>query len=530
MSRLYESDFLIIGGGIAGYTAALKLASFGSVHIITKKNSSESNTNYAQGGIASVISPDDSFALHIQDTLDAGAGLCNRDAVELIVHQGPSAIAELIRIGVNFTRTEKNLDLGKEGGHSKHRIVHAHDLTGREIERALIAAVRDSPAISVFENHIAVEVLTEHQMKAPPSDSGPHCCGAYVLDIEGDAVRTFRARFTILATGGCGQVYKHTTNPLIATGDGIAMAYRAGARISNLEFMQFHPTSLFHPEAKSFLISEAVRGFGAYLVNARGDRFMEKYSAQKELAPRDIVARAIDAEMKKNGESCVYLDLRHTNANEVTSHFPNIHKRCLEFGLDLTRQLVPVVPAAHYMCGGVVTDLQGKTDINALYACGEVAMTGVHGANRLASNSLLEAVVFANKVVEHISKASQHRVNMTFPDWDDSGTFVMDEWILVSHNRQEIQEIMWNYVGIVRSNERLARAERRINLISEEIENFYKRTRVTEELLELRNLSKVSKLIIRCAKQRHESRGLHYTTDFPKLGTPSNTYVNSRIK
>lgn len=511
------TDFLVIGTGIAGYSAALKCARVGSVAVITKKSHSESNTNYAQGGIASVIAAEDSFDMHIHDTLKAGAGLCHRDAVELIVHNGPSAIRELIEIGVKFTEKAGHLDLGREGGHSKNRIVHSKDLTGREIERALIEAVKNSPNIQVFEDHIAIEVITEHHLKKTVTNTADiHCYGAYALDIRNNIVKKFLSKITILASGGCGQVYKHTTNPKIATGDGIAMAYRAGARVGNLEFMQFHPTSLYHPEAQSFLISEAVRGFGAYLINAGGERFMERYSPQKELAPRDIVARAIDAEMKKRGEPCVFLDLRHIDAQKTIEHFPHIYENCLKFKIDITKEPIPVVPAAHYMCGGVQTNIHGQTDIQRLYACGEVALTGVHGANRLASNSLLEAVVFANQVYEHASKLlAANRLDIPeFPEWDESGTFSTEEWILIEHNREEIQQIMWDYVGIVRSNLRLERAERRITLISEEIENFYKGTKVTEALIELRNLAKLARLIIRCAKLRHESRGLHYTTDY----------------
>ena len=512
------TDFLVIGSGIAGYSAALKCAQIGSVSIITKKSPSESNTNYAQGGIASVVAPNDTFEMHVQDTLKAGAGLCHQDAVELIVKSGPSAIRELTDIGVQFTRTGNLLDLGREGGHSQHRIVHARDLTGREIERALIEAVKANPNIQVFENHIAIEVITEHHLGKKITDLNDiHCFGAYALDIKNNQVKKFLSKITILASGGCGQVYKHTTNPKIATGDGIAMAYRAGARVGNLEFMQFHPTSLYHPEAQSFLISEAVRGYGAFLINAAGERFMERYSPQKELAPRDIVARAIDAEMKKRGEACVFLDLRHMDAQKTIDHFPHIYENCLKYKIDITKEPIPVVPAAHYMCGGVQTNLYGQTDIHRLYACGEVALTGVHGANRLASNSLLEAVVFANQVYEHTRQvmAETKWSIPDFPEWDESGTFSSEEWVLIEHNREEIQQIMWDYVGIVRSNLRLERAERRIQLISDEIENFYKGTKVTEALIELRNLAKLAKLIIRCAKLRHESRGLHYTTDYP---------------
>lgn len=515
---LIQSDFLVIGSGIAGFSTALKCARVGTVVVITKKSDTESNTNYAQGGIASVISPDDSFDLHVRDTLTAGAGLCHPEAVDLLVHKGPAAIQELLDFGVEFTRTHGALDLGREGGHTKNRIVHARDLTGKEIERALVAAVKSNPNIRVFENHIALEVLTEHHLQRKVESAATiQCYGAYALDIPNNVVRKCLSKVTILATGGCGHVYSHTTNPRIATGDGIAMAYRAGARVGNLEFMQFHPTTLYHPKASSFLISEAVRGFGAHLIHRSGERFMERHHPMKELAPRDVVARAIDAEMKKTGEPCVYLDLRHLPADKVIDHFPNIHARCLEYKIDITSELIPVVPAAHYMCGGVVTNLRGETNIRRLYACGEVAHTGVHGANRLASNSLLEAVVFAQEVFASASAMVRSGACAIpdFPDWDESGTFSTEEWILVEHNRDEIQQVMWDYVGIVRSNLRLERAERRVNLISEEIESFYKKTKVTEPLIELRNLARIARLIIRCAKLRKESRGLHHTTDYP---------------
>ncbi len=530
MSSVIQSDVLIIGSGIAGLSAALKCATSATVVLITKKEDTESNTNYAQGGIASVIGPDDSFDLHIQDTISAGAGLCHRESVELIVRHGPQAIEELINTGVRFTQEQNHLDLGKEGGHSRHRIVHAKDLTGREIERALIHAAKNHPNIRIFENHIAMELITEHHLRI--KITGPEnisCYGAYALDEKQNLIRQFHSKVTVLCTGGCGHVYRHTTNPLIATGDGIAMAYRAGARIGNLEFMQFHPTTLYHPAARSFLISEAIRGFGAHLVNAGEERFMDRYHEQKELAPRDIVARAIDAEIKKRGDACVYLDLRHIGRDQVISHFPNIFSKCLDYKIDITRELIPVVPAAHYMCGGVLTGLDGRTDIRRLYACGEVALTGVHGANRLASNSLLEAVVFAGIVADKAGQFIRQTVlnDPEFPGWDDTGTFSNEEWILISHNREEIQKIMWDYVGIVRSDLRLERAERRIELLSEEIENFYKRTKITEGLIELRNIAKVAKLIVRCAKRRKESRGLHYTTDYP--GTPADDLARDTI-
>lgn len=513
-----HSDFLVIGSGIAGLSYALKVAEFGTVAIVTKKEKAESNTNYAQGGIAAVVSTDDNFEHHINDTMKAGAYLCHKDIVELVVKEGPERINELIQFGVQFTQNGKGLDLGKEGGHSHHRIVHAADLTGKEIERALLAKIAATPSIKIYENHISIDLITEHHLFGTEKQSldSTHCWGAYVLDAEKNIVKTFLASTTLLATGGAGQVYLHTTNPLIATADGIAMAYRAGAKIANMEFIQFHPTSLFNSGSPSFLISEAVRGFGAILRNKNGEDFMKKYDPQGSLAPRDIVARAIDTELKRSGDECVFLDLRHLKEEAIKEHFPNIYERCLKFGIEITQQLIPVVPAAHYSCGGVVTDKNGATSIRGLYAVGEVSMTGLHGANRLASNSLLEAVVFSHRAAETIQKNNQHKTSIpsNIPDWDDSGTNNSEEWILVSHNRKEIQQLMWDYVGIVRSNHRLERANRRIGLILEEVKDFYNRTKVSEGLIELRNIVCVAELIIRSALTRKESRGLHYTTDY----------------
>ncbi|MFA5833117.1 MAG: L-aspartate oxidase [Bacteroidota bacterium] len=513
-----ESDFLVIGSGIAGLSYALKAAQHGTVAIVTKKEKAESNTNLAQGGIAAVVSTSDAFENHINDTMKAGAYLCHKDIVELVVKEGPERIRELIEVGVQFTQKGKELDLGKEGGHSHHRIVHAADLTGKEIERALLAKIASHPNIKIFENHISIDLITEHHLFGTEKQSRDaiHCWGAYVLDVEQNSVKTFLASTTLLATGGAGQVYLHTTNPLIATGDGVAMAYRAGAAIANMEFIQFHPTTLYNSGSPSFLISEAVRGFGAILRNTKDEDFMKKYDAQGSLAPRDIVARAIDAELKRSGDECVYLDLKHLNASAVKDHFPNIYERCLKFGIDITKDLIPVVPAAHYSCGGVVADMNGATSISGLYAVGEVSMTGLHGANRLASNSLLEAVVFSHRAVEIIKMNPRDKtsVSKNIPDWDESGTINSEEWILVSHNRREIQQLMWDYVGIVRSNHRLERAQRRIKLILEEVKDFYKRTKVTEGLIELRNLSSIADLIIRSALERKESRGLHFTTDY----------------
>ncbi len=516
----YRSDFLIIGSGIAGLSFALKASRVGSVHIVTKKEKAESNTNYAQGGIAAVLGPPDTFDQHIEDTEVSGAGLCRREVVETVVREGPERVRELMEWGVKFTRRDNELELGREGGHRQHRIVHAKDLTGREIERALIEALRDFPNVKIFENHLSIDLLTEHQLGRASGMRGRiHCYGAYVLDAENNQIHTFLAPVVVLCTGGCGHVYLHTTNPAIATGDGIAMGYRAGAPLANLEFMQFHPTTLFHPSADSFLITEAVRGAGAILRNRSGVAFMPNYHPMKDLAPRDIVARAIDTEMKKSGETCVYLDMTHLDAAMLRDRFPNIYERCLSFKIDITRERVPVVPAAHYICGGVLTDLWARTSIAGLYACGEVACTGLHGANRLASNSLLEAVVFAHRAFTNATEYLKERgrkVLPKFPEWNAEGTFNQEEWVLVAHDRKEVQSLMWDYVGIVRSTVRLNRALRRLLLINREIEDFYKRTRVTEGLIELRNLTTVALLIVRCALRRKESRGLHYTTDYPQ--------------
>ncbi|UCE06620.1 MAG: L-aspartate oxidase [bacterium] len=519
-----KTDFVVIGSGIAGLSFALKAAKHGTVAIITKKEQAESNTNYAQGGVAAVFSKDDSYELHIEDTKKAGAGLCHGDSVELLVSNGPKRVQELIEWGVEFSHQQppkgNEFDLGREGGHSRNRIVHAMDLTGKVVEQSLLEALKQNPNIKIFEQHIAIDLITEHHLgKNDTKNSLPiHCWGAYVLDERRGIIDQFLARATVLTTGGCGQIYLHTTNPQIATGDGIAMAYRAGAKIANLEFMQFHPTTLFHPKANSFLISEAVRGFGGILKTQKGIQFMKDYHPMAELAPRDVVARAIDAELKKRGEEYVFLDITHKNSQEIKIRFPHIYENCLRYNIDIRTQPIPVVPAAHYMCGGVLTDIHGRTTIQNLYACGEVACTGVHGANRLASNSLLEAVVFAHQVYEDVVKKIDTELSYDIPNipqWNDEGTFNQEEWILISHDQEEVQSLMWDYVGIVRSNLRLRRALRRINLISKEIENFYKKTKITAGLIELRNLVMVAKLIINCALYRKESRGLHYTTDYP---------------
>ncbi|MGP8330581.1 MAG: L-aspartate oxidase [Methanosarcinaceae archaeon] len=516
---LIVTDFLVIGSGIAGLSIALKAAEAGTVAIITKKQKAESNTNYAQGGIAAVASPKDSLESHVNDTLIAGADLCHPDAVELLVRSGPQRIQELIQLGVNFTRSQnKRFDLGREGGHSYNRILHVKDYTGQEVEKALLAATKAHPNIQTFENYVAIDLITEHHLAnhIKTASTECNCWGAYVLQEDEREIHRFLAKATILATGGCGQVYSHTTNPAIATGDGVAMAFRAGALIANMEFMQFHPTTLFHPQAGSFLISEAVRGAGAILRTQNGEVFMKKYHPQADLAPRDIVARAIDSELKKRGENYVLLDITHLSVPEIQDRFPKIFNNCLKYNLDISADPIPVVPAAHYMCGGVGTNLMGQTTIRGLYACGEAAHTGVHGANRLASNSLLEAVVFAEQINLHSRDFVLTRKELPeVPKWNDEGTFNNEEWVLIAHDKIEIQNLMWDYVGIVRSNLRLERAQRRIRLIAREIEQFYKKAKISAGLLELRNLACVTNMIILSALRRKESRGLHFTTDFP---------------
>ena len=515
MTESINTDVLVIGSGIGGLYFAIHMADHAKVTIITKKESSTSNTNWAQGGIAATIDDNDSAELHIADTLEAGAGLCDEKMVTIMVEEGPRHIERLRELGVNFTTSDHDhLHLGKEGGHSRSRIVHAQDLTGKEVETALLNRINSHPNITLLEHHFAIELLTEHHLGIKTNDI---CCyGAYVLDSMQRKPKKILAKITIVASGGLGHVYPYTTNPEIATGDGVAMGYRAGAEIANMEFIQFHPTALYHPKAKSFLISEAVRGFGGILKLKNGQEFMHKYDRRQNLAPRDIVARAIDSEIKKSGEECVFLDVTHIDPEKTREHFPNIYETCLSFGIDMTKEMIPVVPAAHYSCGGILTDDKGRTTVNRLYACGESSCTGVHGANRLASNSLLEALVFAWRAYGDIrEKLDQLHNSVDFPDWDDTGTVNPEEWILVSHNKLEAQQVMNDYVGIVRSDLRLQRAKRRIDFLKEETESYYKKTKITTQILELRNIIKVASLIIEGAIKRRESRGLHYTTDYP---------------
>ncbi|MFP4037189.1 MAG: L-aspartate oxidase [Desulfobacteraceae bacterium] len=519
-----RTDYLVIGSGIAGLIFALEAAETGQVVVVTKKQRAETSTNYAQGGIASVFDLEDSFDLHVKDTLDAGDGLCREDVVRMVVREGPARIRELIDLGVNFSRQEKDdeaLDLGKEGGHSRRRIVHTKDRTGHEVERALLARVDANPNIMLYENHVAIDLLTKTKLVKRgivSSETTETCWGAYVLDADKEQVLTFLARVTVLATGGAGKVYLYTSNPDIASGDGVAMGYRAGVKAANMEFVQFHPTCLYHPLAKNFLVSEAVRGEGGILLDGQGRRFMEKYHPMKELAFRDVVARSIDQELKKSGEECVYLDISHRPPEFTKNRFPNIYKTCLEYGIDITKEPIPVVPAAHYMCGGLLTDVNAMTNIDNLYAVGETACTGLHGANRLASNSLLEALVFAKRAAGRAAvdmANNRKRPLPSAPLWDPGHATDSEEMVVVTHNWDEIRRFMWNYVGIVRTDKRLERAKNRIINIQEEIREYYWDFLVTRDLLELRNLAAVAELIITCALMRKESRGLHYNLDHP---------------
>jgi L-aspartate oxidase len=508
----FTFDFLVIGSGVSGLTFALEAARMGTVAVLSKRGIQDSATTGAQGGIASVLDHADSFDAHVRDTIEAGAGLCVKSIVETVVRDAPARVRELERIGVKFSQDAAGaeLDLGKEGGHSARRIVHAGDLTGQEISNALVAAARQDGNISCFSDHVAIDLVMGDRLGGPRS-----CFGAWVLDTRSGEIHTFQSPVTVLATGGAGKVYLYTSNPDVATGDGIAMAYRAGAAIANMEFFQFHPTCLYDPRAKNFLISEALRGEGGVLRRLDGVAFMESYSPRKDLAPRDVVTRAIDAELKRTGDEHVLLDMTSRDPAFLRSRFPNIHERCLKFGIDLTLEPIPVVPAAHYCCGGIMTDGHGRTDIQGLFAIGECAHTGLHGANRLASNSLLEGLVFARRAVT-VAGLLQGEIVPPAPDWMEGNARPSKESVVVTQDWDEIRRLMWNYVGIVRTDNLLRRARRRLSLLLEEIQEYYWKYTINQDLLELRNIATLADLIVSSAMFRKESRGLHYTLDYPE--------------
>ena len=507
-------DFLVLGSGIAGLSFALRASKRGSVLLLAKRGRSESNTAYAQGGIAAVLAPGDSVESHLKDTLVAGAGLCREEAVRVAVSEGPARVRELIDLGAEFTRdaTPLGYHLTREGGHSARRVLHAADLTGREVERALLAAA-DAAKVRILDEHVAIDLVTSGRFGLGGPD---RVVGCYAFDSRTGKVEAFPARVVVLATGGAGKVYLYTSNPDVATGDGLAMAHRAGAAIANLEFIQFHPTCLYHPHAKSFLISEALRGEGGILRNRAGEAFMERYDPRRELAPRDVVARSIDSELKRSGDDCAFLDMRHLGKGFLVEHFPHIYQTCLAFGIDMAQQPIPVVPAAHYVCGGVCTDLDGQTTLPGLFAIGEAACTGLHGANRLASNSLLEGLVFGHRAAD---RAAEHATGFpsgpAIPEWNPGTAVAPEEGVVVKQNWDEIRALMWNYVGIVRTDKRLDRAERRLDNLLGEIQEYYWGYLVTRDVVELRNLADVARLIVACAQERKESRGLHYTLSWP---------------
>lgn len=522
-------DFLVIGSGLAGLSFALKVAGYGRVAVISKSRLDETNTSYAQGGIAAVTYAPDDYPKHVADTLTAGDGLCDPSVVEMVVREAPGQIEQLINWGTHFDKdSEGRYDLAREGGHTEHRILHHKDNTGFEIQRVLCEKVRQHPNIDVYEKHFAVDIITQHHLGklVKQSHTDIECYGAYVLDLQSHNIITFLAKVTMMASGGTGNLYLTTTNPAIATGDGIAMVYRAKGVIDNMEFVQFHPTSLYHPgERPSFLITEAMRGFGGILRTQDGAEFMHKYDERGSLAPRDIVARAIDNEMKTRGDDFVFLDCTHLNADRLREHFPNIYEKCKSINIDITRDNIPVVPAAHYMCGGIKVDLYGRTSINRLYAAGETASTGLHGANRLASNSLLEAIVFANQAsIDALSKFSTYDWQENIPQWNDEGTTYPEEMVLITQDLKELQQIFSNYVGIVRSNIRLARAQDRLWTIYLETEELYKKSKLSQKLCELRNMINVGYLIIKMAQQRKESRGLHYNLNYPLKNERNSLY------
>ncbi len=522
-----KSDFLVVGSGVAGLTFAIKAAERGDVLLLTKREAQDSNTLWAQGGIAAVMDPEDTSQAHVADTLDAGAGLCHRVVVEICATEGPDRIRELVEYGATFdTAADGSLSLTREGGHSTRRVVHAADATGREVERALLARAKSHPRIRVLEQTTAIDLIMLSRFGGPEL-----CAGVYALDTNTGKVETYLAKATILATGGAGKVYLYTSNPDVATGDGVAMAYRAGAEVGNMEFYQFHPTCLYHPKAKSFLITEALRGEGAILRLLDGTPFMDKHDPRKDLAPRDIVARAIDFEMKRTGSDHVLLDITHKPKDFILEHFPTIESECRKWGIDITREPIPVVPAAHYMCGGITTNLHGQTTIPGLWAIGECAFTGLHGANRLASNSLLEGLVFGHRAALRLVDSVLEAKLPDVPDWNPGSAVASDQAVVVTHDWDELRRTMWNYVGIVRSDDRLRRANRRITLLQEEIREYYWRHLVTRDLLELRNIATVAQLIVECAAARRESRGLHFTVDYPNLdvGSPSDTIIKRGV-
>lgn len=516
-----RTDFLVIGSGIAGLTFALKAVRYGKVTIISKSSLGETNTRYAQGGIAAVFSEPDNFEKHINDTLIAGGGLCNEDVVRMVVQEAPDRIKDLIELGVSFDKKEDGTyDLAREGGHTEHRILHHKDKTGESIQNALMEKVRNEEGIEVLEQHFAIEILTQHHLGEVVKKNHPgiKCYGAYVADLVNQKVITFLSKVTVVATGGIGNVYLTTTNPEVATGDGVAMVYRAKGNIENMEFIQFHPTSLYDPGKRpSFLITEALRGFGAVLKNMAGEKFMKRYDSRESLAPRDIVVRAIDNEMKIWGDDHVWLDCTHLDAEKLKDHFPNVYEHCLERGIDITHDMIPVVPCAHYSCGGIKVDMDGQSSIDRLYAIGEVSSTGLHGANRLASNSLIEAAVYAHRAALHTgARLSSLNFQKNIPDWDYKGTTHLEEMVLITQSVKEVQMIMSNYVGIVRSDIRLGRALTRLDILYEEAESLYKKSLISQKICELRNLINVGYIIIKMARERHESVGLHYSIDYPK--------------
>jgi L-aspartate oxidase len=511
------SDFLVIGSGVAGLLFALRAAETGTVSVVTKRGGSDTNTNMAQGGVSAVFDEDDSFDLHASDTIKCGAGLCREEVVDIAVRSGPDRIRDLVELGVEFTRENEHFALGREGGHSRKRIVFSADRTGQAIQNVLISHATKHPNIRFYQNHMAVGLILRRHVEPNAAARDGAVYGAYVLNVDMDEIEAFAARRTILSTGGAGKVYIYTSNPDVATGDGIAMAYRAGARVANLEFVQFHPTCLYHAQAKSFLLSETLRGEGGVLRRADGYAFMQDYDARKELAPRDVVARAIDSEMKAAGTKCAYLDMTHLDADRLRNRFPNIHERCLSFGIDITSEPIPVVPATHYFCGGVDVDSYGSTTLDNLLALGEVAHTGLHGANRLASNSLLEAVVFADRAAARLTENAVHKDVLPTPlAWHEVHPPKPTSPVIIDHDWDEARRLMWDFVGIVRTDERLEIAEQRMTQLQETVESLYWKCHLSQDLLELRNIVLVGLLVIRSARSRLESRGLHFTESHPE--------------